>query len=62
MQDAAIEVAVDDLSHIGPEKAIFFWQNAHHSPAQASRNGLQHTDNTESSVVCEGDRQAMYRA
>ena len=24
MQDAAIEVAVDDLSHIGPEKAIFF--------------------------------------
>ena len=24
MQDAAIEVAEDDLSHIGPEKAIFF--------------------------------------
>ena len=24
MQDAAIDVAVDDLSHIGPEKAIFF--------------------------------------
>ena len=24
MQDAAIEVAIDDLSYIGPEKAIFF--------------------------------------
>ncbi len=43
-------------------KSHIAWQNAHHRPAQASRNGLQRTDNIVNLEVYEADKQAMGRA
>lgn len=46
MEYTAIEVSIDDLSHIGTKEAVFFYKSVRHGPVQASLNDPQRTGGT----------------